>query len=478
MTKGFKNMKFKRFIAAFMVAALISPQAFAERSEESDYFDLMLSHAANLYIDDSITEDDLVRAAIEKILKENPDAMYEMIKGAFESLDDYSDYYTAEEYDKYYRALNKVFYGMGAVVQRRGGDFVILRVYDDGGAMAAGIEKGDKIREVDGKSTEGMSLEEVVDAVSGEEGTFVNVKLERGGELLSFDIERKKVNEETVAHSILPGDIGYVEILSFAEMTPYEVKDALYDFDAAGVDKVILDLRDNPGGVLTSVVSVAQLIVPEGIITQTIYRDEDKNEIFYSSLKEPKFKFTVLVNEETASAAEVLTGALKDSGSYVIGRTTFGKGVIQNVYNLKNGDAFKITTGHYLTRNGSDINKVGIEPDEVVLNSTRPITLSRYEEFENGVKWRVGDSGNGVLAAKQRLAALGYYNGEEDEYFDEYLEQAVYAFQEKAGLYPYGVLDFSTQATMQNEFCKLEEVVDDQLITAYEYLGGNAADLE
>lgn len=478
MRKEMRSMKFKRFAAAFLAATLISPQAFAEKSEESDYFDLMISHAANLYIDESITEEELVRAAVEKILKDNPEAMYEMIKGAFGSLDDYTDFYTAEEYDKYYRALNKVFYGMGVVVQKRGDDFVILQVYESGGAYAAGVCKGDIIREIDGVSTEGMLLEEVTQAASGEEGTTVSVKMQRGDDIISFDIERKKVNEETVAHTVLPSNIGYVEIISFAEMTPYEFKDALYDFDAEGIDKVILDLRDNPGGMLSSVIAVAELIVPEGVITQTIYRDEDKNEIFYSSLKDPKFEIAVLVNEETASAAEVLCGALKDSGSYVVGRTTYGKGVIQNVYTLKNGDAFKITTGHYLTRNGNDINKVGIEPDEVVLNSKRPITLSKYEEFDGATKWSVGTSGKGVLAAKQRLAILGYYAGEADEYFDEYLEKAVTKFQEDAGLYPYGVLDFSTQATLQNKFCTLEETVDDQLAAAYEYLGGNTADLE
>ena len=231
---------------------------------------------------------------------------------------------------------------------------------------------------------------------------------------------------------------------------------------------------------LTSVISIAQQIVPEGVIAQTMYRNEEENETFYSELTDSNYRFAVLVNENTASAAEVLTGALQDSGAgYVVGTTTYGKGVIQNVFNLRTGDAFKITTGHYLTRDGHDINGVGIEPDEYVENPLSPIDLSRYEVFDYSTKWHLGEQGTGVLAAKQRLNILGYYYGEINDIFDEELERAVYAFQDdEEKLYPYGVLDISTQATLENRFYVIEVETDEQMYTAYEYLGGKREDLE
>ena len=472
-------MKIRRLIAAITVPMMLGLPAFAESNDESRYFEVLTNYAANLYINEEITSDDLMREATEAVLKDNPELMYKMIKAAFRSLDDYSEFYTAEEYKEYYQRLNKIFYGMGVVVQRRDNEVVIMRLFDGGGAKAAGIQEGDILLEVDSKLVQEMSLEEITATASGEEGTFVNVKIRRGESVLDFNVERRKVEDTTVSGAVLPADIGYIEILSFAEGTPAEFGMVLESFAEKNVTNIILDLRNNPGGMLSSVIEVAQQIVPAGIITQTIYRNELENETFYSELADAKYNFAVLVNEETASAAEVLTGALQDSGvGYVIGETTYGKGVIQNVFNLKTGDAFKITTGHYLTRNGNDINGEGIEPNETVTNSRRPIDLSKYETFDYATKWHVGESGKGVLAAKQRLTVMGYYHGEINEYFDAALEKAVYSFQEEVGLYPYGVLDLSTQATMENKFYIIEVTVDDQFYAAYEYLGGKLEDLE
>lgn len=473
-------MKLKRLIALVLIPAMFGIKAFASFGEnaEADYFNAMLNYASNLYIDETVTSEDIMRSAVEEVLKDNPELMYKMIKAAFSSLDEYSEFYTAEEYNEYYQQLNHIFCGMGVIIQKKGEMIEIIRVYDNGGALAAGIKEGDIITEVAGQSTEGMALDKITELASGEEGTFVNVKVNRDGSILEFNVERKQIETESVAATVLPGDIGYIEIVNFAQSTPSEFEKLLTDFKQKNITNIILDLRNNPGGILESVVGVAEQIVPEGVITQTMFRNEFNNEVYESKLKDSSYKFCVLVNNNTASAAEVLTGALQDSGvGYVIGETTYGKGVIQNVLSLPSGDAFKITTGHYLTRGGHDINNKGIEPDEYIINSKKPIDLSRYETFDYATKWKVGDSGKGVLAAKQRLYILGYYGGEINETFDAGLESAVYKFQEKSGLFPYGVLDISTQATIENQFYVIEETTDDQLITAYEYFGGKREDL-
>ncbi len=466
-------MKIKALISLLLALVISSAPVMAERNEESAYMDIILSYAANLYIDDSTNSVDLLKTAIEDAVEDNPELMYQLIKAAFSSLDEYTEFYTAEEYIKAYQGLNDVFYGMGAVVQKTDDTIKVSSVNEGSGADDAGILSGDIILKVDGKSVSGLNLDEVVSMIAGEEGSVVKITILRNNREITFDVTRKKVNQKTVEYAVLKDNIGYLVISSFSEITPTEVKEALLKFDEHNIKNIILDLRYNPGGHLTSVVEVAKLFVPKGPIVHTAFRGGMGNQTFYSENLNPAYKLAVLVNGDTASAAEVLASALQDSKvGYLIGRTTFGKGLIQDVFTLKNGDAFKITTGHYLTRNGNDINKVGIEPDEVVINHTERPDPSKYTKFCYKHKWKVGETGDGVLAAKERLSIMGYYNGELNKYFDKSLEKAVYNFQRDQGLYPYGVIDFSTQATIENTFIRFDMEIDDQFEAAFTYLGG------
>lgn len=241
---------------------------------------------------------------------------------------------------------------------------------------------------------------------------------------------------------------------------------------------IILDLRDNPGGYLNTAVEIGRMVVPQGIIVQTMYRQEENNEIFYSDLEEPDFEFAVLVNGNTASAAEILSAAIQESGvGVLVGETTFGKALIQELIPLGDGSAFKLTTGKYLTRNGNDINKVGITPDYELANAKQKITTSKYVQFDYKTKWKNGDNGDGVKAAKQRLYLLGYKISSIDSVFNEETANAVLNFQADSGLYPYGVLDITTQVKLENKFAELDETVDMQLIQAYKLFGGNEEDL-
>ena len=469
----------KRFLAAIAAASvLLSQSVFASGNAEYEKIEQILNYAANLYIDDTVTSDDLMSDAVKNLLEKNPELANELIKAGFESLDEYSEYYTAEEYELVKKNLNNIVYGIGVIIQQTGDYVTVMKVLEDGAAAKAGVMEGDKIIAVDGVNAVGESIDKVQDMVVGELGTEVNVTFLREEREISYTMQRGEVKGETAAFTVLKGNIGYLVIDSFSSNTDNEVYDILEELEKEGIEKIILDLRNNPGGYLNASVNVASLLVPEGVIVSTVYRSEWESETFYSKLNKPKYKLAVLVNENTASAAEVLASAIQDSKAGVlIGKKTYGKGVIQQMYEIWDGCAFKITTGKYFTRNGKDINGNGIIPDKIIENTVKKIDLSRYTAFDYINKPTVGATSQNTKAAKERLRILGYYQGTADEYFDSLLFNAVCEFQEESGLFPYGVLDISTQKKLEETFSKLDEVVDSQFFEAYRYFGGNPEDL-
>ena len=474
----------KKLISAMAALALAfaGTGAYAydvgEMSDEYEYFEKVSGYAAEMYIDDSITKEDVMQMGLNKLLKNNPELVEEILKAGFSSLDNYSDFYTYSDFKKYVNDLNHTFYGIGVVIQKDGDYVKIVRCLDGGSAGEAGLQGDDKIIKVDGQDVVGQTLDTVQSLVVGELGTEVTITVLRGTGELTYTLQRRPVSSETVGYAILEGNIAYVEILNFALTTSDEFRDTLDELKSMGVSKIILDLRDNPGGYLRTAVEMAQMIVPKGVIVQTMYRQEEYNQTFYSELEKPDFEFAVLVNGNTASSAEILSAAIAESGvGTLVGETTYGKALIQEMINLADGCAFKITTGKYLTRNGNDINKVGIVPEHEIANPKQKITTSRYEQFDYVTKWRMGDRGTGVKAAKQRLLLLGYKITSVDETFNSELTDAVSKFQSDMGLFPYGVLDKTTQVQMENKFAELEETVDMQLITAYKLFGGTEEQL-
>lgn len=481
-------MKFKGVISivsalvlAFGQTCFAKDDNVSEKKSDSvkyDYFTTLMTYASELYIDEEITADEIIEQAIKKALEENPEFLDAVLKAGFSSLDDYSEYYTAEEFLNYMNNMNHIFYGIGVVISQVGDYIEITECMKTGSAASAGMLPGDKIIKVDGKDAVKKTMNEVQSMIAGELDTEVEVTVLRQDREIAFKLKRCEVSAQTVSYAIFKNNIGYISIVNFANQTDAEFAETLKVFDEYGVKNIILDLRDNPGGYLLSAVNIAKQIVPEGIIAQTIYRQEEKNETFYSTLKEPKYKFAVLVNGNTASAAEILASAMQESKiASLVGITTYGKGVIQDMYRLASG-GFKLTTGYYLTRDGNAINEKGIEPDEYIVNPMQRVNMSKYTQFDYKTKPQVGQTHENVRAAKERLRGLGYYEGEINEIFDPDLEKAVYDFQADTNLYPYGVLDISTQVKIENEIYVTEEVVDKQFEKAYELMGGNVEDLE
>ncbi len=450
-------------------------------SVEYQAFQQIAGYVSELYIDDTYTPEDIMMMGISEYLgKMGDEALVQFLKGALQSLDDYSDFFTRSEYIEYNNALNKTFYGLGVQLQQMGEYVQIVDFVEENGlAEQSGFKIGDMIVEVDGKNVIGCSVTEVRNLVVGELGTTVLISVLRDGQTIHITGTRTAVNSSTVSGTVLKGNIGYIKILSFSENTVEEFEEISAQMQEDGVKKLILDLRNNLGGLVSAAVDIAKMIVPEGKIVDVVFRDESRNYSYSSELKEVPFDIAVLTNGDTASSSEILASAIQDSGvGILIGENTYGKAVIQNVYSLQNGMVFKLTIGQYKTRNGREIGHLGLEPDKEVINSIEKIDTTKYTKFDFLTPTKLGDSGTNVMAAKERLSVMNYYIGNlGNDIFNTDLKEAIREFQKRNGLVDSGVLDVPTQIALKEVFESLKTEVDNQLEIAYMYFGGNAEEL-
>lgn len=311
-----------------------------------------------------------------------------LYKGLFSGLGDpYSQYYTPEEYEDIKISASAQYYGIGAALQQDKTTMrvTVSRVYEDSGAEAAGIKKGDEIVEVEDIKASETELSELVAKIRGEEGTTVHLKVTREGEeeALDFDVTRGEVHIPTVTSKMLEDGIGYIQVSEFAESTPQDFQSAIDTLTEQGMTSLMVDLRDNGGGVLTACQKMLDIILPEGIVVYT--EDKYGNRVDYKSDAERclKLPIVVLINGNSASASEIFAGAIHDFDyGTLIGTKTFGKGIVQNVKMLEDGSAYKLTVSKYYTPNGHNIHGTGIEPDiEVEYEYTGDADAEEYNEL-------------------------------------------------------------------------------------------------
>ena len=287
-------------------------------------------------------------------------------RGLLESLGDaYSCYYTPEEYKILAEQTQGVYYGIGAYVSQdvETGACAVSGVIKNSPAETAGLMEGDIIYKVDGEDMTGLELDEVVSHIRGEEGTKVTVTLIRDGETIDVELTRAKVDTATVESEMLDDGIGHLQITEFDDVTVSQFSENLEKLREQGMKGLIIDLRGNPGGSVTSVCAIAEQILPEGLIFYMEDKDGKRTE-YTCKGADFDLPLVLLVNEYSASASEILAGAVKDSGiGKLVGKKTFGKGIVQNVVPLNDGSAIKITVANYYTRGGNDIHLEGIEPD-------------------------------------------------------------------------------------------------------------------
>ena len=252
-------------------------------------------------------------------------------------------------------------------------------------AESAGMKSADIIVSVDGEPIKGLFTDEVVDLITGEEGTKVKIGVKRSGKTtpIYFNIPREEIKINPVSHKILKGDIGYINISQFNDNTYEKLLPVLKEFDNKNISNIIIDLRDNPGGLLDEVVKVSKKFIPKGPIVHIKYRDKIE-ETHYSKLPKAKYKLAVLVNENSASASEIFAGAVQDTKvGTIIGVTTYGKGTVQQILPLPNGDGMKLTIAEYLTPKKRSINGKGVVPDIEV--ETNPLDLTKDPQLEEAI---------------------------------------------------------------------------------------------
>ena len=292
-------------------------------------------------------------------------------RGMMESLGDpYSEYYTKEELEEVSNSTQGISYGIGAYISlnRQMNMAMINGVMEGAPAQEAGLREGDIIYEVDGESTQGLSLNAVVSKVKGREGTTVHLKIYRESEkdYLEMDVVRAKLIETTTVDwgMVEDSEIGYLRIREFDAITVDQYTEAMAELTEHGMKGLILDVRSNLGGDLNAVVEIARKILPAGLIVYTEDKDGNRKEYTCDGTRELQIPLVVLVNSYSASASEILAGAIQDyHKGTLIGTTTYGKGIVQRIHRLEDGTALKLTVSAYFTPSGRNIHGTGIDPD-------------------------------------------------------------------------------------------------------------------
>ena len=277
--------------------------------------------------------------------------------------DKYTVYYTADEYNKLKETTNGTFYGIGAVCQlSEEGGILLVDVYDK-----AGLRTGDRIVKVDDTDVTDMDLSSAVALVKGEKGTTVRLGIVREGVTCEYTVVRDEVEIQTVNYAMTDDSIGYIAISQFESVTAKQFKAAIEDLKAQGAKGIVIDIRNNPGGLLTTVVTMLKYILPNGLIVYTEDKAGNRKEYSDSDNEELDIPLAVLVNGNSASASEIFAGAIQDyKKGIIVGTQTYGKGIVQTLKPLTDGSAIKFTIAKYFTPKGQDIHGNGVTPDVVV----------------------------------------------------------------------------------------------------------------
>lgn len=314
---------------------------------------------------ESINEDDLFESAY---------------KGYVSGVGDpYTSYFSKEQFSSFMEDTAGSYEGIGVVVTfgENGTDIEVLSPFAGSPGEKAGVMQGDRILKVDDVDVTGMTLEEAVKLIKGPKGTPVTLTLQRKSNDTTVDIHivRDVIDIETVAHRMLDQQIGYMSISGFQEVTYDQFMKAYNDLEANGQRGMIIDLRNNPGGLVSVVAEIADELLKEGLIVYTEDKDGNREELFSDGKRTFDKPLIILVNEYSASASEILAGAVKDhKAGLVVGTTTYGKGLVQGTYPLDDGSALKVTIAKYYTPAGNYINEIGIEPD---------VKVELPEEYKN-----------------------------------------------------------------------------------------------
>ncbi|WP_040346990.1 S41 family peptidase [Neobacillus bataviensis] len=393
------------------------------------------------------------------------------IDGMVSSLDDpYSDYMSNEEAKSFHSSISSSFEGIGAEIQEKDGHIIIVSPIKGSPAEKAGLKPNDIVVTVNGKSIQGMNSTQAVTLIRGKKGTKVELTIQRPGTdaPMTVPIVRDTIPIETVYGEMVDESIAKVQITSFSTNTTKELVTTLNDLQKKGMKGVVLDLRQNPGGLLDQAVSITSMFVPKG---KVIVKEQDRNgkvkEIASQNEGSPNLPLVVLIDKGSASASEIFAAAVKESaGVPLVGEKSFGKGTVQTAEDFKDGSNLKYTIAKWLTPNGNWIHKKGIVPDfDVALPDYASLPIINPEK-----ELALSTSSTEVQTAQKMLKAVGYDPEREDGFFDEKTKEAVIAFQTAQGLPADGVLKGDSTMKLMDLLREKIKASDTQLQKAVEVL--------
>lgn len=430
------------------------------------------------------------------------------LKGIFGSMDPYTTFFSNDEAKSFFGEMEGSFEGIGITIEKVGEYLVIIKVFSDSPAEKAGLLAGDIIMSADGVDLVGASTEEAVSKIKGPSGTKVVLGVKREGKngLLEVTATRALISIDPVAYEIR-NDIGYIKLDIFNANAYTGVDKALAEMDRNGITKIVLDLRDNPGGEVDQAVAIARRFIPAGVITTLDFKSEKvTDQVYTSNLEKSKYKLAVLVNENSASASEILAGAIQDTKvGTLIGSKTFGKAKVQNLFPILSPEAYekyyaetnekivnaydlynlgiipvdsdiigwaKLTTGYYYTPKNRMIDLVGLEPDikAEAPKAAKGVNVNTIERLTKTSNLKLNSEGKDVYNAEKILKAKGYNVDTPDTKLDSKTYAAVKKFQKDYHLKVDGIMGVKTQTALNQVFDKLILQYDPQYAKAVEVL--------
>ena len=469
----------KRLIALFISIVMVLsafPVGAKELEGRSLYMGIndMIEYVVTNY-HFGTSDQKLLRAIIEDAAVNNGGTVtFEgAVKTIFRSLDEYSIYYNEEEYQEFMEVTNGSFSGIGIRYMSTGDSLLVVEVFSGSPAEEAGLKKGDLITMVAGESVSAHTQNEILSMVRGETGTTVDITFSRNGSSVTVPVLRAPIEEEEVTWEMLPEGIGYIRISSFNANTDQKLAAAMESVVSAGSMKMIIDLRANGGGLTSSALRALSLIVPKGkTILNVKFKDEEVTYTSENEARQNPYKIAVLVDENTASAAEIFAGAIQDNKvGTLIGARTFGKGTMQQVRPLRTGGGIRLTIGEFFTPGGNVIRDEGILPDISVQNDVFYYQEDALRPLDLFDEAGVGSNSENVYALEERLQVIGYFDGEPDTVYDEETAFSVKELQAVLGLPMTGKADTLTLVGLNNvEYDEIQYEEDLQLRAAVDFL--------
>jgi carboxyl-terminal processing protease len=450
------------FVFGFFLSSAFAPAEVVDSSKLQRLQQIMDVIETNWYFgnEHSDLETDMVNDAISGMLTELGDK--------------YTTYFSKEELEAFSNAINLGYEGIGVSFFENNGSYIIDRVFVNSPAEKAGVQSGDIISIVDGIDVTGKTSDELVTLVKGVAGSDVTIIFKRGSEEVTMVITRGQISN-TAYGKVLTGNIGYIELSTFGDTSSAEFMTYLKDFKSKGIKDLIIDLRDNGGGSLTALIGIASNFIPVG---ETVLQQKDVDG--YITLDKSRGTIIdtydhiiILVNNNSASASEVLTAALQEkAGAIVIGKTTYGKGLVQTMAQFSDGSALKYTQAAWLTPSGKSIHEVGVIPDiDVALH---PVLTTEFYTFIEEESFALDSVSDAIKDARLCLDFMGYPVDRMDGYFSAQTEIALNTFKTEMGMEADGILTKDVFSSLQSAMIKIwhfnKDTKDLQMIRALEVI--------